>query len=64
MLGPDPAPDAVTRLEDDHRLRALVQPPRGGEPGVPGADNADVCLDPLRHGCRTVLLGNHEIFVR
>ena len=51
VLGPDPATDAVTCLEDDYRLPALVQPAGGGEPGVPGADDAHVCVDPLTgHG--------------
>src|SRR6185503_8441103 len=55
LMGPDPAPDAVARLEDDDRLASLAQPPRGREPGVPGADDADVGIYPLRHGGRTVL---------
>src|SRR5207302_127126 len=50
VMGPDPTPDAVARLEDDDRLPTLAQPTRGGEPGIPGADDADVRLHPLRHG--------------
>ena len=32
----------------------LLQPPRGREPGVPGADDTDVRIDPLGHARRTV----------
>ena len=53
-VGPDPAPDAIARLEDDDRLPTLAQPPRGREPGVPGTDDADVRIHPLRHATRTV----------
>src|SRR5207253_1137293 len=42
---PHAAADAVTRLDDDDLLARLCQPPRRGEPGVAGADDADVGLD-------------------
>ena len=44
-VGPDPAADAVARLEHDDRLPGLAQPACGGEPGVPGADHTDVRLE-------------------
>ena len=58
VLRPDPAPDAVARLEDDNRLLALSKPAGGGEPGVPGADDAHVRVDLLTgHGGRVI--GTH-----
>ena len=56
MVRPDPTTDAVTCLEDDDRLAALAQPSGGREPGVPGADDADIRIDPLGHRSRTVLV--------
>jgi len=47
MVCPDATPDAITRLQDDDRLTCVGQPTRGGEPCVPGADDADVRIDTL-----------------
>ena len=55
MLRPDPAPDAVTRLEHDDGPRALEKSPSGRKSGVSGTDDADVRIDPLGHRGRTVL---------
>jgi hypothetical protein len=40
---------AVPRLEHDHALAGVVQPPRGGEAGQAGADDDHVCVG-LEHG--------------
>jgi hypothetical protein len=49
LLRPDPPAHAVARFEHDHRLPRLNQPPRRGEPGITGADHADVRFEPLGH---------------
>ncbi len=48
---PDPAPDAVTRFEDDDGSASLAEPSRCGQPGQAGADDTDIGLSRcgLRH---------------
>src|SRR5262249_17392634 len=48
-MGPDATADAVARLEHDDRFPGLREPARCGEPGVTGADDADVHVDALSH---------------